>query len=672
MQAKSETRKRGVLPLLIAIIAVTIGVIFVGNNALWGMLRADTEANATAWGAFLVKRVPQLEQVVGGKDSRQIAEAFLRGRGEIGTMRRFRVYDRRGIERVDSDQVGFRPLGGEAPSLNKTAAGVFASSVAAFEFVEHGNGDARLYTARTMVPLIKDGETIGVLEVFSDETASWTSLQAQFRKVAMQIGALVFLAFLLPGILYLRRTGQLEFAASRLKHTVEYDALTGTLNRSAFTALLREQLSSASTREMKVAVHFIDLDRFKNINDALGHAVGDQVLSATAQRLRRAIGTRERLARLGADEFAIMQPFYTQAPEVVAQLGRDIVREMARPFFIENSEIQIGATVGYASSPRDGRTVEDLVRAADIALAHAKETARGEAVPFDPGMEAQRQYRQRIEVRLRQALARQQFEVHFQPLYGVDGHELRGFEALLRLKDEDGTPISPEVFIPIAEEIGLIGPIGHWVLLQSARTAREWPDDLVVSVNLSPMQFQSHDMPKVVREVLQQTGLPPHRLELEVTESVLITDTDKVLLALREIKSLGVSIALDDFGTGYSSLGYLWSFPFDKLKVDKSFMKDLAVEGSKSREILATIVALGKVLDLKITAEGVETKEQAEVLRSLDCDLVQGFLYGRPLDADQMATLLASRVRNEAMERASQRLRRGVGKSSIVAALKSA
>ena len=210
------------------------------------------------------------------------------------------------------------------------------------------------------------------------------------------------------------------------------------------------------------------------------------------------------------------------------------------------------------------------------------------------------------------------------------------------------------------------------MLTQSARTAREWPDDLMVSVNLSPLQFQSHDMPDLVREVLEKTGLPPHRLELEVTEGVLITDTEKVLRELREIKNLGVSIALDDFGTGYSSLGYLWSFPFDKLKVDKSFMTDLAVQGSKSREILATIVALGKVLDLKITAEGVETEEQVKVLRDLECDLVQGFLWGRPLDADHLAALLAERIQKEAMERASQRLQRGTGKTSIAAALKTA
>ena len=674
MQSRSEKRTTGILPLIAAIVVVAIGALFVGNNSIWSMLRADTEASAMNWGEFVVSRVPQIDKILAGEEPMEIAAAYLWGRNEFGALRRFRIYDKSGYERLDSAQADFRPLS-ESGQLrrNLKAVSVFNTGETSFDFAEDAADDRSVYTARTLVPLTKEGEAVGVLEVISDETNNWTTLRGQFVRTGIEIAGLVLLAFLLPGILYLRRTGQLEFAANRLKHTVEYDALTGTLNRAAFSAVLRSQISTANANGQLVAIHFIDLDRFKNINDALGHSIGDQVLAATAQRLRRSLGTRERLARLGADEFAIMQPFYESAPEVVPQLGKDIVREMSRPFLIEGNEIQIGATVGYAVSPADGATVDELVRAADIALAHAKETARGEAVAFDHGMEAERHKRQRIEARLRHALAHQQFEIHYQPLYGVDGKALRGFEALLRLKDEDGTPISPEVFVPIAEETGLIGAIGHWVLVQSARTAREWPDDLMVSVNLSPIQFQSHDIPAVVKDVLKQTGLPARRLELEITESVLIADTDKVLQALREIKDLGVSIALDDFGTGYSSLGYLWSFPFDKLKVDKSFMTDLADSSSKSREILATIVALGKVLDLKITAEGVETKEQAEVLRSLDCDLVQGFLFGRPLDQDALAALLSARVQKEAMEKASQRLQRSVGKTSVAAAaLKSA
>ncbi len=675
MQSKGERKTLGVLPLIIAVVMVAAGALIVANNSVWSIMRADAEANAHSWGSFLFDDVPAIDDVIAGRVPLENAVAYMWGRNEFGTLKRFRVYDKTGIERMDSAQVDFRPIRETtSPNRNPTAAKVFAENESDFTFHDDVNEQivddkvvrGHTYTAHTLVPLIQGDKAIGVLEVISDETDNWKALRSKFEWAGIQIIGLVVLAFMLPGFLYMRRTGQLEFTTNRLRHTVEYDALTGTLNRSAFTSLLREQISGANAHGLSVAVHFIDLDRFKNINDALGHAVGDQLLAATAQRLRRVLGTRERLARLGADEFAIMQPFHPSATGVVEQFGHDIVHEMARAFFIDGSEIQIGATVGYAVSPKDGETVDEIIRAADIALAHAKSTARGEAEAFDPSMEAERQVRQHIEARLRHALAHHQFDINYQPLYNIDGKELRGFEALLRLKDEQGKPISPEIFIPIAEEMGLIGAIGHWVLEQSARTAREWSDDLIVSVNLSPLQFQTHDMPQVVKSVLEQTGLPAHRLELEVTEGVLIIDTDKVLTALREIKDLGVSIALDDFGTGYSSLAYLWSFPFDKLKVDKSFMTDLAVEGSKSREILATIVALGKVLDLKITAEGVETKEQIEVLRALDCDLVQGFLYGKPLDSDALASLLTDRVQKEAMERASQRLQHSVGKASVV------
>jgi EAL domain-containing protein (putative c-di-GMP-specific phosphodiesterase class I) len=251
---------------------------------------------------------------------------------------------------------------------------------------------------------------------------------------------------------------------------------------------------------------------------------------------------------------------------------------------------------------------------------------------------------------LRAALEQKEFELNFQPLCDATSGELRGFEALLRLEDDAGTPIPPTTFIPIAEEVGLIGEMGEWVLYEACRIAKDWPKDKLVSVNLSPAQFQSHNMPQLVEDVLEKTGLLPHKLELEVTESLLIADSEKVISDLMALKALGVSIALDDFGTGYSSLTYLWRFPFDKLKIDKSFMADLSVAGSKSREILSTIVALGKVLDLKVTAEGVETKEQAEVLKELDCDLVQGYLYGRPMLAIDVAAKMITSFDSKATE----------------------
>ncbi len=448
-------------------------------------------------------------------------------------------------------------------------------------------------------------------------------------------------ALVISLVLYVQKLRQLHLTSHHLSQSSQYDELTGCLNRTTFTRILEDLVEGAGERGLSVAVHVIDLDRFKDINESLGHAGGDEVLKATAERLHKLMGTRERIARIGADEFAVCQPFYVNSPNVVAELANNIVRELSRTVSLGERRIEVAVSAGYSSLPRDGKTVADLMRAADIAVHQAKAKNRGRAVAFDPSMESERQRRETIEIRMREALADSGFEVYLQPIYETASGRLRGFESLLRLSTTDGTPIPPAEFIPIAEEVGLIGDLGIWAMRESCRMASQWPGELVVSVNLSPAQFEGGDMARRVKDVLDWAGLPPHRFELEVTESVLITDTDNVLRELRSIKDLGVSVALDDFGTGFSSLSYLWRFPFDKLKVDKSFMTDLAVESSKSREILKTIIALGRVLDLKVTAEGVETEQQAAVLRELHCDLVQGYLCGRPMHpVDVAATIM--------------------------------
>lgn len=639
-------RKFTFLPLALVVVLVGIGAIIVGNDARRNMLRANAEANATSWSRYIIEHLPKIAEIVAGTQPLEIASSDILARATYGRINQFRIYDTSGNLRLDSTSPDFRPTKDDPGTVSeKEARGILNGGRNLFQFIDSGTGPTLRHGARIIIPLTEFGKSIGLLEMFTDETAVWQTLQTQFFQSALEGVMLVIVALMLPGFLYLRRSGQLEFAARRLRHTVEYDELTGALNRAALTAMLQNQIDTAGTRGMSVALHFIDLDHFKNVNDTCGHVVGDQLLAAAAQRLRKLFGTRERLARLGADEFAVCQPFHRASPEVVSDLGEDIVRELARPFRIGTSEIQIGASVGYSLFPRDGKTVADLVRAADIALFRAKERSRGRAVAFDPSMAAERQLHRRIESRLRSALANEEFEIYYQPVFCVDSLSLRGFEALLRLNDEDGTPIPPSVFIPIAEEVGLIGAIGHWTLRNAASTACNWPDDLVIAVNLSPAQFQSHNIPKIVSDVLVETSLLPRRLELEITENLLITETEKVLGELRAIKALGVSIALDDFGTGFSSLSYLWRFPFDKLKVDKSFMTDLAVPGSKSREILSTIVALGKVLNLKITAEGAETEAQAQVLRELECDLVQGFLFGHPLSPEGVAECLLQKVK---------------------------
>jgi EAL domain-containing protein (putative c-di-GMP-specific phosphodiesterase class I) len=315
------------------------------------------------------------------------------------------------------------------------------------------------------------------------------------------------------------------------------------------------------------------------------------------------------------------------------------------PFALDSVEVRIGASVGTARHPLDGATRERMLMAADLALYAAKRAGRGRAIGFSPEIEQEYRTRIALETRLRQAVETEDFELFYQPLYATDGKTLRAFEALLRLKDKDGNRIAPSVFIPIAEELRLIDRIGRWVLNEACRTAILWPESVSVAVNLSPLQFLGGGLSEIVRQVLAETGLDPRRLELEMTESVLLEKPEDILIQLRTIKALGVSIALDDFGTGYSSLSYLWRFPFDTLKVDGSFMIGLSDPNSRSREVLDTIMALGRVLNLHITAEGVETHEQIEILQTLRCDFVQGYLLGRPVAATDVAAVILNAMR---------------------------
>jgi EAL domain-containing protein (putative c-di-GMP-specific phosphodiesterase class I) len=317
------------------------------------------------------------------------------------------------------------------------------------------------------------------------------------------------------------------------------------------------------------------------------------------------------------------------------------------PFALGPVEVSIGASVGTSLHPVDGGSRERLLMASDLALYAAKRAGRGRSCRFTP--EIEQEYRERIalETRLRQAVETEDFELFYQPLYATDGTTLRAFEALLRMKDSDGSIIAPAVFIPVAEELRLIDRIGRWVMREACRTATLWPDELCVAVNLSPLQFLGGGLAQTVRTVLAETGLDPKRLELEMTESVLLEKPEEILLQLHAIKAMGVSIALDDFGTGYSSLSYLWRFPFDTLKVDGSFMAGLSDPNSRSREVLDTIVALGRVLNLHITAEGVETREQIEILQTLRCDFVQGYLLGRPVASTEVASVILSAFRKK-------------------------
>lgn len=433
-------------------------------------------------------------------------------------------------------------------------------------------------------------------------------------------------------------TREIEAQAQAI-HLSLHDALTGLPNRVQFQSRLEDAFEEDRLGHMRLAVLCIDLDHFKDINDTFGHAAGDAVLTEVAERLRACLGSGDVAARLGGDEFSVVQSGLNQPLDALA-LARRIIADLGAPFTVDGRETFIGASVGIAFPDEDGETPNRILKNADIALYSAKDAGRGVARVFEPFMGMERQARRSMEQDLKQALACGQFEVHYQPLISLEDERIIGAEALVRWRHPDRGLVPPGDFIPLAEETGLILPIGEWVLRTACRQAAEWPG-LTIAVNLSPMQFKHRDLVAVVAEILAETGLPPARLELEITEGVLLHDGAAARDILARLKALGVRIAMDDFGTGYSSLGYLNSFPFDKIKIDKSFIADLMVE--KSNAIVRSVIGLGQSLKMVTTAEGVETAEQARFLRREGCQQVQGYFYSRPLPLAEMAALLGAK-----------------------------
>jgi diguanylate cyclase (GGDEF)-like protein/PAS domain S-box-containing protein len=428
-------------------------------------------------------------------------------------------------------------------------------------------------------------------------------------------------------------------AEARIAHMAHHDALTGLPNRVLFHERLDEALLRVRRDRDKFAVLYLDLDEFKNVNDTLGHAAGDKLLMAAAERLRTCLRGSDMVARFGGDEFAVLQMGLAGPPEA-GILAERIVTLLSEPYDIEGQQVVIGTSVGIALAPADGETSDQLLRNADMALYQAKEDGRCTFCFFQPGMGAILRAHHTLELDLRKALAAGEFELYYQPLVTLETGVICGFEALLRWHHPVRGMVAPAEFIPLAEEIGLIVPIGEWVLRQACAEAAGWPDDLKVAVNLSPVQFKKGNLPQMVFATLASAGLPAARLELEITESILLAESKANLATLRRLRALGVGISMDDFGTGYSGLSYLRAFPCDKIKIDRSFISDLT-ESADCMAIIKAITNLGSNLGIPTLAEGVETKKQLAWLREAGCTEMQGYLFSRPVPASEIAGLLS-------------------------------
>ena len=425
----------------------------------------------------------------------------------------------------------------------------------------------------------------------------------------------------------------------KIAHMAHHDALTGLANRVLLNQRLEHALARCARDEM-AAIHHVDLDQFKAVNDTLGHPGGDKLLKMVADRLRMLVRDGDTIARMGGDEFAIVQ--VAAGPADATALAQRVIAAIGEPFDIDGHRTGVGASIGIAVGPGDGQTPDELLRNADLALYRAKADGRGTFRFFEPEMDLQMQARRVMEQDLRQALPAGEFELYYQPIVDLTSNDICGFEALIRWNHPARGLVAPNAFIPLAEEIGLIVPIGEWVIQQACATAALWPEQMHVAVNISAVQFRSAGLLDAIRHALAASGLHPTRLEIEITETVLLQDKEATLATLHRLRGLGVRIAMDDFGTGYCSLTYLQSFPFDKLKIDRSFVSNIT-DNAGSLNIVRAVAALANGLGMKATAEGVETREQLDRITSEGCSEVQGFLFSQPLPATDIARLLLPR-----------------------------
>ena len=467
-----------------------------------------------------------------------------------------------------------------------------------------------------------------------------TTRVSNLRSLLLTLGlissAIALIALIISLSVFRATLSELDQRVLFLAH---HDELTGLRNRTSFMSDTMKAISLAAGQSDKVALHVIDLDNFKTINDTRGHPAGDKVLRRAADVLKASLPLNASVARFGGDEFVVLQPNVLSQSEA-ENFALLIVNQMRQGLEIDGISVRTTVSIGSAVSSPVENNAERLMQAADVALYAAKAAGRDQASMFSEQIALQLHEVQHIEREVRRGLAEKAFYLEFQPQYDVTGQILHGFEALLRLQDQNGNAISPVAFIPAAERLKLIHDIGRWVLIEACAIAAKWPDNLLVAVNLSSQQFGANFIASEIEQALAASGLPPHRLQVEITESILLKDSKEVIQELQTIRSLGVSIAMDDFGTGYSSLSYLWQFPIDKLKIDKSFIVALGDGDEQALNVLRTVIVLGHSLGMKVTAEGVETQPQADTLTALNCDEIQGYLYGRPMSAGDAGILI--------------------------------
>jgi diguanylate cyclase (GGDEF)-like protein len=610
------------------------------------LLYQNATAAARNLARYLAESVADLEQIAAGEQPSSASMVFFQSVRRSGLVFRYEIYNRHGFSQLVSDQDKVALV--DLSEFNADAARSLNSREPVVDAKEGNSRDLPSYYARAFVPILVDHNPIAIVVAYVDQTEQRDEIFKTFSLAAAGLCLLTAVSFGLPAIAWYRRTKEKQQADRRIRYLAHHDALTGLANRAQLIEKIDEALARQLPATTSLALHFIDIDRFKEINDTLGHDGGDFLLTTIAERLRSVTRVGDLIARLGGDEFVVLEPD-VEAKEQVAAFAHRLVSALAAPVQFREHEIIATASIGIALAPADGSTSTRLLKSADLALYKAKADGRNCVRFFLPEMDTELQARIELEKVLRDAVLHDRFVLFYQPLFEMPGRRLTGFEALIRLPGKDGILIPPLTFIPVAEDMRLIDKIGAWVLQEACRSAATWPEHLTVAVNLSPAQFATGSVSDVVAAALKGAGLAAHRLELEITETLLLGGTDAIMAELRTLKAMGVAIVMDDFGTGYSSLSYLWRFPFDKIKIDRSFMQGFDGTDRNAETVVKTIIALGRELKMRVTVEGVETAKQAAFLDETEGNQAQGFFFGRPIPGSEVgASILADFAQHQA------------------------
>jgi diguanylate cyclase (GGDEF)-like protein len=576
------------------------------------------------WASFLVRSTPELLLVLKGEPLNRATVFAYRQAQELSAVTSFVLYDDAGVPRLAFDGGELQPL----PSARPTLPQAQIDSVLGEPVITGQRGDV----SSVIAPVTMAGQTIGYVRTVVDQSELRAAYFARTRGVAAGLGVLSVMVLALVGWHTLRVRAQDD--GGERPHL---DRLTGLPDRASFLAAVEASLQRQLSHDGQVAVLVVDIDKFMEINNHLGNEGGDHALKTLSRRVTD-VAAGGMVARLGEDAFAVL----LAGPDVEAEaqrIGETIMKTAAFPVEWDGERVHPTVSVGAAIGPADGREAAILLRHADLAHAAAKAMGGNRLNYFNDGLGRQYEERLALDRAIEAACRAESFRLDYQPVVEMKSGRIVGFEALLRLTDDAGQPIPPSAFIPAAERSGAIAAMGLWAIRRACAFAAEWPAPLYVAVNLSPTQFESDDVVAEVAAALEAAQLPAHRLEIEITESVLLNDASHVRDRLDALHRLGVRVVLDDFGAGYSSLSYLWRFPFDKLKIDQSFVRAMN-RNAQARGLLRSVVAMGRTLELPVTVEGIESQDEADFMRKLRCDYAQGFLFGKPMPEAEVPGLL--------------------------------